>query len=152
MKEMIQEFIFTFRAWRRDECSETVMIRSISEGLLAVMERIDAMEQPPARVEYAGTWAPRIPEAPGIEAARTALLEYAGDTDCDPESMAGFADGLIAACVMDVTKTITPQIERAAMIKALVWWCSDCKSGGAGRCEYCRMRDALTRLENGGEL
>jgi len=128
------------------------LMRMILRSIIAVMERLDAMEQPPVRVEYVGTWAPRIPEAPGIEAARTALLEYAGDTDCDPESMAGFADGLIAACVMDVTKTITPQIERKAMIKALRWATRCAPFGFAHDHVTSALNAAIARLENGGEL
>jgi len=80
-------------------------------------------------------WEPRAPEAPRVEAARTALLEYANDTDCDMESMAGFADGLIVTA------------RRDGMIKALRWVIDQEISA-----THAPLFSAVTRLENGGEL
>ena len=156
MKEMIDRLRNEFQEWNNSEWSgpkqTNTLIYSMAQCLIAVMERLEAMEQPPCDPR----WETRRPEAPDIEAARTALLEYAGDTDCDPESMAGFADGLIAACkreqpqthveyVGTVTATTVADIQRAAMINALRWAVYKFREPGD-------LSAAITRLESGGEL
>ena len=123
------------------------------------IEKLEAMEP----LLRATPWEPRKPEAPGIEAARTALLEYAGDTDCDPESMAAFADGLIATCrrlehvgdaarysMFDVDVFDTPvelNIRRAGQIEALEWALEHAVTNYS----TC-VRNAITRLKQGGDL
>jgi len=113
LKDLIERTKRRMDEWKHDDLGDTGLLGSVTATLITMMERLDAMEQPP-------------------------MVAWTGDVG--------------SGRITSIGGQVVADIERAAMIKALVWWCSDCKSGGAGGCEYCKMRDALTRLKNGGEL
>ena len=69
--------------------------RAMYRALIAVMERIDAMEQPPTRVEYIGTYSPQTAQevkaiecAAMIKALRWAQKHVANPLDCHGYEMA----------------------------------------------------------------
>ena len=114
MKEMIDELTKRFDRWARanagDLAAETGLFDTMGRSLIAVMERLDAMGQPPkvawvedeprTRVEYIGTYAPiTVEERKDIERAAMikALRWSANNATCGHTLCSGMrviADGV----------------------------------------------------------
>jgi len=134
--------------WEHDDISDENGIRALFEQVVGITELLES-KACPSNI----SWKCRFvdpnsgPSDADIEARKTKK---------DDERRVAFK---AQPTRVEYVGTYAPQteqevkaIERAAMITVLRWWCSDCRKGGAGGCEYCKMRDAFTRLENGGEL
>jgi hypothetical protein len=137
MKKMIEELKNMYQKWVIGEQMNNNMLEKTIMCLLAVMERIDAMEQPP----------------------KVAWVESVGDAEKyvvpNAENVFPFGftkeqiDAFMATGKPPITDEQRKAIDRAAMIKALRW---ACRAEGIIFGEACSVQTAITRLENGGEL
>jgi len=141
MKEMIEKLNRARRQYMNNEDYGDGMVDALTDSVLAVMERIDAMEQPPKVREPAYTGPPYTGLTTGDEIVNSAKLR-------DAKAMEQRGQQWEA-------RTPEPQaIERAAMIKALRWadrWLTGDDGGVVDGCP-CGLCSAITRLENGGDL
>ena len=122
------------------------MVNALTDSVLAVMERLDAMEQPPKVREPAYTGPPYTGLTAGDEIVNSAKLRDAKAMEQPPK--VAKVENAITGEIVSMTPTTKAAIERAAMIKALRW----AQKHVANPLDCHGYEMAITRLENGGEM
>lgn len=122
-----------------NEGSRDFAIRSLCDALIGITEHLEAQERP---CDKRAIWGQVDPEVRDV-------MERLLAAEKRQKKLEEWTENAITGDIIHMTKTTKAEIERAAMIEALRWVTStmDCENR-----MFDDVVDAITRLENGGDL